>query len=172
MRQGWSGKSPSRSHLRQKSSVESSRSSASGALRGPPRSSSPQVSAQKPVSFSRSLTVPRATPPSSESSMSLVRLQLDAVAAAGGRLAELAAAPGRRLGAVGEARQALHLDLDLAVDAGHRPQQRVVGLVFGLIGREPGPACSTQSPIVSASWTTTQPVSVTQVVSITSVPGS
>ena len=39
-------------------------------------------------------------------------------------------------------------------------------------GRDPGPACSTQSPIVSASWTTTQPLSVTQVVSITSVPGS
>ena len=40
----------------------------------------------------------------------------------------------------------------------------------------PGRACrrrsGTHSPIVSASWTTTQPVSVTQVVSITSVPGS
>ena len=48
----------------------------------------------------------------------------------------------------------------------------LVGLVFGL-----GPAAlpsplGTHSAIVSASWTTTQPVSVTQVVSITSVPGS
>src|SRR5689334_18133327 len=47
------------------------------------------------------------------------------------RFAQLAAAPARRGGAVGEARQALHLDLDLAVDAGHQPQQRAVGLVRG-----------------------------------------
>ena len=37
--------------------------------------------------------------------------------------------------------------------------------------RSPSPPV-THSPIVSASWITTQPVSVTQVVSITSVPGS
>ena len=35
------------------------------------------------------------------------------------------------LGAVAEARHALHVEGDLAVDAGHRPQQRVIGLVFG-----------------------------------------
>ncbi len=69
--------------------------------------------------------------------------QLGAVGAEGHRLAQLAAAPARRLGAVGEARQALHLHLDLAVDAGHRPQQRAVGLVFGVgpaslaVGRRP-----------------------------------
>ncbi len=38
-------------------------------------------------------------------------------------------------------------------------------------GRPPSPS-GTHSPIVSASWTTAQPVSVTQVVSITRVPGS
>ena len=58
--------------------------------------------------------------------------QLDPVGAAGERLAQLAAAPGGVLGPVGEARHALHLQLDLAVDAGHRPQQRAVGLVLGL----------------------------------------
>ena len=40
-----------------------------------------------------------------------------------------------------------------------------------VLGRPPSPF-GTHSPIVSASWITTQPVSVTQVVSITSVPGS
>ena len=40
-----------------------------------------------------------------------------------------------------------------------------------LCGR-PRLSSATHSAIVSASWTTTQPVSVTQVVSITSVPGS
>ncbi len=132
MRQGWSGKSPSRSQSRQNSSVESRRSSASGALRGPPRSPSPQVRAQKPVSSSRSFTVPRAAPPSIESSMSLVSRSSVPSPAARHRLAQLAAAPARRLGAVGEARQALHLHLDLAVDAGHRPQQRAIGLVLGV----------------------------------------
>ena len=39
-------------------------------------------------------------------------------------------------------------------------------------GRLPLPSEVAHSAIVSASWTTTQPVSVTQVVSITSVPGS
>ena len=90
----------------------------------------------------------------------------------GDRFAQLAAAPARRLGAVAEARQALHLQLDLAVDAGHRPQQRVVGLVFGLRAGRARRRPVAHSAIVSASWTTTQPVSVTQVVSITSVPGS
>ena len=170
MRQGWSGKSPSRSQLRQNSSVESSRSSASGALRGPPRSPSPQVTAQKPVSSSRSFSVPRAAPSSIDSSMSLVS-RSSVVAGAGDRFAQLAAAPGGGLGAIAEARQALHLHLDLAVDAGHRPQQRVVGLVFGL-GAAALAVRVAHSAIVSASWITTQPVSVTQVVSITRVPGS
>ncbi len=39
-------------------------------------------------------------------------------------------------------------------------------------GRPRLPSALTHSAIVSASWTTAQPVSVTQVVSITSVPGS
>ena len=39
-------------------------------------------------------------------------------------------------------------------------------------GRPRLPSAVAHSAIVSASWTTTQPVSVTQVVSITSVPGS
>ncbi len=39
-------------------------------------------------------------------------------------------------------------------------------------GRFPCSPSGTHSPIVSASWTTAQPVSVTQVVSITRVPGS
>ena len=55
-----------------------------------------------------------------------------AALAAGGRLAQLAAAPGGLLDPVAEARQALHLHLHLAVDAGHQPQQGVVGVVFGL----------------------------------------
>jgi hypothetical protein len=57
--------------------------------------------------------------------------QLGPVGGAGARFAQLAAAPARSFGAVGEARQALHFHLDLAVEAGHQPQQRVVGLVFG-----------------------------------------
>ncbi len=39
-------------------------------------------------------------------------------------------------------------------------------------GRERTPAISAHSPIVSASWITTQPVLVTQVVSTINVPGS
>ena len=58
--------------------------------------------------------------------------QLGSVGGPRDRLAELAAAPGRRFEPVAEARQALHLHLDVAVDAGHRPQQRAVGLVCGL----------------------------------------
>ncbi len=58
--------------------------------------------------------------------------QLSPVAAGGARFAELTAVPVRPLEAVAEARQALHLHLDLAVDAGHRPQQRAVVLVRGL----------------------------------------
>ena len=59
------------------------------------------------------------------------QLQLDAVGSARHRAAELAAAPARGFDAVAEARRALHLHLDLAVDAGHHPQQRAVGLVRG-----------------------------------------
>ena len=131
MRQGWSGKSPSRSQARQNSLVDSSRSTASGALRGPPRSPLPQETAQNPFSPSRSRSRPRAAPPSRVRSMSLVRLSSPPLAA-GGRLAQLAAAPGGLLDPVAEARQALHLHLHLAVDAGHQPQQGVVGIVFGL----------------------------------------
>ena len=43
---------------------------------------------------------------------------------------------------------------------------------WAVSGRLPAPPEVAHSAIESASWTTTQPVSVTQVVSITSVPGS
>ena len=39
-------------------------------------------------------------------------------------------------------------------------------------GREPEPPSAAHSAIVSASWITAQPESVTQVVSMISVPGS
>ncbi len=135
IRQGWSGNSPWRSQARQKSSVESSRSSASGALRGPPRSPSPQVTAQKPLSSSRSFRLPRAVSPSISSSMSLVSRSSVPSAAVATASPSSPPAPVRLLEAVAEARQALHLHLDLAVDAGHRPQQRAIGLV---VGRGPG----------------------------------
>ena len=60
------------------------------------------------------------------------QLQGDAVRVMRHRLAQLAAAPPSRLPPVGKARHAFHLHLGVAIDAGHRPQQRAVGLVSGV----------------------------------------
>ena len=90
------------------------------------------MTAQKPLSSSRRLQRAAGGAVLERQLHVAGQPQLGPVAAAGDRFAQLAAAPGRRLGAVAEARQALHLHLDLAVDAGHRPQQRVVGLVLGV----------------------------------------
>ena len=101
---------------------------------------------RRPRSSRRSRSRPRAAAacrarrrPRASSSMSLV--SCSSVPSAPWATASPSSPPLQlgRLGAVGEARQALHLHLDLAVDAGHRPQQRAVGLVLGL-GREPGPS--------------------------------
>ena len=132
IRQGWSGKSPSRSQSRQNSSVESSRSSASGALRGPPRSLvAPGDGAEAALVFAQVQAAAYGAILDRQLHVA-GQPQLGAVLGAGDRLAQLAAAPARRLEPVAEARQALHLHLDLAVDAGHRPQQRAVGLVLGV----------------------------------------
>ena len=105
-------------------------------------------------------------------SMSLVSRSSVPSAAGGDGLAELAAAPARRLER--RSRSAA------GTPSPSRPRRRCRSSSAAASGRtrarcRAGRPCrrrSTHSAIVSASWTTTQPVSVTQVVSITSVPGS
>ena len=121
-------------------------------------------------SSSRRWIAPRATSPSMLSSKSVLTLSSTSSPRATAN-AQLAAAPGGSLGAVGEAGRALELQVHLAVDAVRDPQQRAVGLVPGW-GRPLSPPSGAHSPIERESSTSTQPVSVTQVVSMISVPGS
>ena len=79
----------------------------------------------------------------------------------------------RRHAPVVEARRADQLDRHLALHALDGAHQQVVGVVVGRRARvAPARAAPCQSPIVSASRTTSQPVGVIQVVSSTLVPGS